>query len=116
MTQGPAQVPAAALRLQQCRHLGQRDRLHGIELDAALAALPHWQSDGLAIERRFAFTDFHRTMAFVNMLAAMANEQDHHPDLQVSYGACGVRWSTHSAGGITANDLICAARTDALFE
>ena len=54
------------------------------------------------------------TIAFVNRVAAIANEEDHHPDLSVHYDNCAVTYSTHSAGGVTLNDLICAARTDAV--
>jgi 4a-hydroxytetrahydrobiopterin dehydratase len=42
----------------------------------------------------------------------VANEVDHHPDLELGWGRCTVRWSTHDAGGITQNDLACAARTE----
>jgi 4a-hydroxytetrahydrobiopterin dehydratase len=53
-------------------------------------------------------------MAFVNAVASIAHREDHHPDLSVHYDRCVVAWSTHSAGGVTLNDLICAARTDAV--
>ena len=62
----------------------------------------------------YRFTDYYRTIAFVNAIAWIANQQDHHPDLDVRYNRCGVAFSTHDAGGITLNDLICAARVDAL--
>ncbi len=57
----------------------------------------------------------YETMAFVNALAFVANQQDHHPDLQVSYGHCVVCWRTHDAGGVTALDLHCATLTDRLM-
>jgi 4a-hydroxytetrahydrobiopterin dehydratase len=50
----------------------------------------------------------------VNAVAWLAHRGDHHPDLQVGYNRCTVRWSTHSAGGITLKDLICAAQVEAL--
>ncbi len=53
-------------------------------------------------------------MAFVNALAWIAHTEDHHPDLQVGYYRCTVRFSTHSVGGISVNDFICAAKADAL--
>ena len=79
-----------------------------------LRAVPEWERKGDAIERRFEFTDFHQTMAFVNAVATIANREDHHPDLGVGYDHCGVAWSTHSAGGLTRNDFICAAQVDML--
>jgi len=51
-------------------------------------------------------------MAFVNAVASIAHREDHHPDLAVHYDRCVVAWSTHSAGGVTLNDGICAAKTD----
>lgn len=53
-------------------------------------------------------------MAFANAVAAIAREEDHHPDLEVSWGACKVRWSTHAIGGLSENDFVCAAKVDAL--
>jgi 4a-hydroxytetrahydrobiopterin dehydratase len=70
--------------------------------------------EGKAIRREFAFKDFYRTMSFVNALAHIANIEDHHPDLEVGYNYCRVRYSTHSIGGLSDNDLICAAKIDQL--
>jgi 4a-hydroxytetrahydrobiopterin dehydratase len=80
-----------------------------------LAQLQGWAFVEGAIEKRYEFADFHRTMAFVNALAWIAHAEDHHPDLAVSYGHCTVRFNTHSVGGISINDFICAAKLDALF-
>lgn len=93
--------------------------IHGRPLDAHevaehLALLPRWQSVDGMLERRFKFVDFHHTMAFVNAVAWVAHREDHHPDLLVGYDHCTLRFSTHSVGGITVNDFICAAKVDAL--
>lgn len=80
-----------------------------------LAAAPGWALVDGAIQKRFEFADFHRTIGFVNALAWIANAEDHHPDLQLSYGHCTVRFNTHSVGGISINDFICAAKVDALL-
>jgi 4a-hydroxytetrahydrobiopterin dehydratase len=73
-----------------------------------------WQlvEEGKAIRREFAFRDFYRTMSFLNALAHIANLEDHHPDLEVGYNYCRVRYSTHAIGGLSENDLICAAKID----
>ena len=73
-----------------------------------------WRLAGNAIEKSFAFKGWLETVAFVDALAWMCHVEDHHPDLQVSYDRCVVRFSTHSAGGISMNDFICAAKADAL--
>jgi 4a-hydroxytetrahydrobiopterin dehydratase len=77
-----------------------------------------WQlvEDGKALWREFSFRDFYRTMSFVNALAHVANIEDHHPDLQVGYNYCRVRWSTHAIRGLSENDLICAAKVDQIPE
>jgi 4a-hydroxytetrahydrobiopterin dehydratase len=72
--------------------------------------------DGKAIRREIKFVDFHRTMSFVNALAHIANREDHHPDLEVGYNYCNVRFSTHAIGGLSENDFICAARMDRLLD
>jgi len=78
---------------------------------------PEWRliEDGKALARDLRFPDFHRTMSFVNALAHVANTEDHHPDLQVGYNYCRIRFSTHAIGGLSDNDFICAAKADALL-
>jgi len=85
------------------------------EITQHLAAAAGWALVDGAIEKTYTFADFHRTMGFVNALAFIANAEDHHPDLAVSYGRCTVRFNTHSVGGISINDFICAAKVDALL-
>jgi 4a-hydroxytetrahydrobiopterin dehydratase len=80
-----------------------------------LAAAPGWAFASGAIEKRFDFANYHHTMAFVNAVAWVAHSQDHHPDMAVSYNRCTLRFNTHSVGGISINDFICAARVDALL-
>ena len=70
--------------------------------------------DFKSLNRSLQFKDFYRTMSFVNALAHIANTEDHHPDLEVGYGYCRVTYSTHSIGGLSVNDFICAAKLDRL--
>ena len=72
--------------------------------------------DQKTISRRFGFKNYYQTIAFVNAVAWIANAEDHHPDLEVSYKNCTVNYSTHSLGGLSPNDFICAAKIDALIE
>ena len=103
---------ASTLRILDCRP-GQ-PKLGDDAIATALATLPGWSRVGETLCKTYSFPDYYRTIAFVNAIAWIANRQDHHPDLDVRYNRCGVTWSTHDAGGITLNDLICAARVDAL--
>lgn len=75
---------------------------------------PAWTLDEAArsLRREFTFRDFYRTMSFVNAVAHVANIEDHHPDLEVGYGGCKVRYSTHAIDGLSENDFICAAKLD----
>ena len=104
------------LRQRDCAPLTGRDALDATAIDAQLAVLPRWSLVDGALQASYAFADWWETIAFVNALAWMVHRQDHHPDLQVSYDRCTVRWNTHSAHGVTVNDFVCAARTDAIFD
>jgi 4a-hydroxytetrahydrobiopterin dehydratase len=64
---------------------------------------------------RCGFSDYFRTMAFVNALAFVAHAEDHHPDLSVHYGRVLIRYSTHDVGGLSRNDVICAAKVEQLL-
>lgn len=98
-----------------CKPLaGPEHRLDPPCLAAALAVLPGWEADGTTIARSFVFPHYEATLAFVNAIARIAQEQDHHPDIAFGYDRCRVAYSTHSVGGISLNDLICAARIEAL--
>lgn len=79
-----------------------------------LAQINGWQLAAGAIEKTFTFRNYHETLGFVNALAWIANTEDHHPELRVFYDRCVVRFDTHSVGGISINDFICAAKADAL--
>ena len=105
---------AASLRAQDCRRIGAVEKLSDALIDETLAGLPGWARTGGELHKTFKFPDYYRTIAFVNAMAWIANQQDHHPDLGVHYNRCVVTFSTHDAGGITLKDLILAARVDAL--
>ena len=102
-----------ALAREHCR--AGAPRLADDTLAARLATLDGWTRHATRIEKTFAFADFHETIGFVDALAWIATREDHHPDLTVSYNRCGVAWSTHDAGGVTQNDVVCAAKTERLF-
>jgi 4a-hydroxytetrahydrobiopterin dehydratase len=109
----------ADLRKERCAPLpAGTPPLPVSEAQALLRDMPDWQlaPDGKALAREFRFRNYYETIAFVNALAFVANQQDHHPDLEVHYNRCLVRYSTHSVGGLSRNDFICAARIDALLE
>lgn len=103
-----------ALLASHCRPLAS-GALPDSEVAAQLSVLPGWQVVRGAIARTFRFSDYHETIAFVNALAWVVHAEDHHPELVVGYDRCEVRFSTHSVGGISDNDFICAAKADAIY-
>ena len=88
------------------------------EINRYLAKLAsEWQpaEDNKSISRTFSFKNYYHTISFVNVVAMIAHQQDHHPDMTVSYNRCRVEFSTHSAGGLSLNDFICAAKVDGIL-
>ena len=88
------------------------------EIANYMQILPDWsiiQDDGMdKLTRTFTFTKFPETMAFVNKVAEIAEEEGHHPVMLVEFRQATVYWWTHKIGGLHENDFIMAAKTDAL--
>ena len=80
-----------------------------------LKQLKAWIIEDGKLVKLYPFRNYYETMAFVNALAWISHREDHHPDLQVGYNKCRVEYSTHAIGGLSENDFICAAKSDALF-
>ena len=81
-----------------------------------LLKLSGWEYVNGEIVKTFPFKNYHQTMAFVNAVAWIAHQEDHHPDMEVGYKTCKVRYSTHAIGGLSENDFICAAKIDQLLK
>jgi len=81
-----------------------------------LSEVPHWKlsTDKTCITRRYEFKNFYQTMAFANAIAWIANQENHHPDLEIGYNYCAVKYQTHAVNGLTQNDFICAAKINRL--
>ncbi|SHG50532.1 pterin-4-alpha-carbinolamine dehydratase [Hydrocarboniphaga daqingensis] len=73
-------------------------------------------ADARQISAQFAFRDYFRTMAFINAVAYVAAQEDHHPDISFGYNACTITWWTHAVDGLSENDFICAAKVDRLAD
>jgi 4a-hydroxytetrahydrobiopterin dehydratase len=86
------------------------------EAQRYLSQVSGWtlSEDARSISKKFAFKDFSGTMHFVNEIARIAQEENHHPDLAVSYGGVGVELSTHAIGGLSENDFILASKIDSM--
>lgn len=86
------------------------------EIAKLLPEIAPWQvsEEQKFIYRRFTFKGFYKTMAFVNAVAWIANQENHHPDLEVGYNYCLIKYTTHAINGLTKNDFICAAKVNRL--
>ncbi|HLY37719.1 MAG TPA: 4a-hydroxytetrahydrobiopterin dehydratase [Candidatus Binatia bacterium] len=88
------------------------------DAEQLLAETPGWTLDAEAkqIERTFRFPDFEQALAFVNRIGALAESEDHHPDISFGWGYCRVVWQTHKIKGLHENDFIMAAKVNSLAE
>src|SRR6185503_10160116 len=86
------------------------------KIKTLLEKVKHWEinPENTIISRRYTFKNFYKTMSFVNAIAWIANQENHHPDLEVGYNYCLVKYTTHAMNGLTKNDFICAAKIDGL--
>jgi 4a-hydroxytetrahydrobiopterin dehydratase len=89
-------------------------RLSDEEIEQRLTDLAGWQREGDAIQRAFKLGDFKGAVDFVNRLTPEAEDMNHHPDLAISWNEVTVTVTTHSEGGLTANDFELARRIDAV--
>lgn len=96
-----------------------RTALSATQIVAGLSQTPGWRLHGdgadVAIEKTFRFENFLKTMAFANAIAYIAEQQDHHPEMLLTYSSCSVRFNTHDVQGVSRTDFECAALVDALL-
>jgi 4a-hydroxytetrahydrobiopterin dehydratase len=83
------------------------------EIEQELKALRGWDWEGSAIRKQYSFGSFAESMAFANRVASLAETQDHHPDILVSYSKVTLTSSSHDVGGLTARDFKLAKAIDA---
>lgn len=91
-------------------------KLNKMEAEMLASELNDWLILDDQLEKTFRFKNFHETMAFANAVAWIAHKEDHHPEMDVTYSRCRLVWSTHSTGGISRNDILCAAKVDQLVK
>jgi len=97
---------------------GGVDPLDRARAETLLAQVPGWtlSDDGKMINCRFEFKGFFRTMSFINAMAWVVNNENHHPDFSAGYNYCVIGFTTHAIDGLSENDFICAARINELLE
>jgi 4a-hydroxytetrahydrobiopterin dehydratase len=90
-------------------------RLSPDEITAALRDLPHWSGDGDGLRRTVELPSFRDAVATIVAIADVAEEMDHHPDIDLRWRTLHLALVSHSAGGVTGNDIELARRIDALL-
>jgi len=88
-------------------------KLEEAKIILALAALPQWRRDGEIISRMFTFKDFSAAMKFVNDVADLAGQAQHHPDIDIRWNQVTLALTTHDAGGLTEKDFALARQCEA---
>jgi len=84
------------------------------EIDAALARLVHWRLNARSITRRYSFADFVTAIDFVRAVALVAEEVQHHPDIDIRWNQVTLTLTTHDMSGLTELDFQVAERCDLL--
>ena len=92
------------------------DILSSSDIKQELKRVPEWEHEKKQIERTFEFDDFTAAIDFVNAVAEIAEEEEHHPDIDIRYNKVRVMLSTHSEGGLTQRDFDLAEKIDTLSE
>jgi 4a-hydroxytetrahydrobiopterin dehydratase len=82
---------------------------------AALRDLPLWSGDTDGLRRTVELPSFRDAVAAIDAIADVAEEMDHHPDIDLRWRTLHLALVSHSAGGVTENDLELARRIDALL-
>ncbi len=86
------------------------------EIEKLMRQIPKWEvrEDYLRISRTFSFPKFMDSVAFVNSIATLAEQENHHPDIKISYRKVTITLTTHAIHGLSENDFIMAAKIDQL--
>ena len=97
---------------------GGTPALKANEIEALLPQVKEWavNEENTCITRVFNFPGFNKTLSFVNAVGWIANQQGHHPEMELSFNRCVVHFTTHAINGLSENDFICAAKVNALLE
>jgi 4a-hydroxytetrahydrobiopterin dehydratase len=106
------------LKCTACR--GDEPPLTDEEIGKLMPQVPEWdlvERDSIKhLERRFKFRNFAQALAFANAVGGIAEEEGHHPVIELTWGRVTVTWWTHKIKGLHQNDFIMAAKTDELYE
>jgi 4a-hydroxytetrahydrobiopterin dehydratase len=89
-------------------------KLTSAQIKTALAETPDWKEKGSAITRTYEFKDFTESIEFVNAVAELAEEAQHHPDIDIRWNRVTLTLSTHDEGGLTEKDFELAKKLESI--
>jgi 4a-hydroxytetrahydrobiopterin dehydratase len=92
------------------------NRLSEAEITSAVAELSGWKLDGKFIVKKYRFREFLQGVAFVNVIAQLSEEKNHHPFIAIDYKLVTLRLTSWNAGGLTDLDMVLAKNYDSSFE
>jgi len=97
----------------QCKNITKEDPLLSkVEIDNYMASLKDWKIEDNNLKKNFSFKNYYQTLAFVNAIGWIIHQQNHHPDVTITYNLCKVAFTTHSINALSINDFICAAKIE----
>ena len=105
--------------MRPCDKCGGQEEVRALSSEEVIRLLEKvsgWSLTDGAIAREFHFTDFSSAIEFVNKVAALAEKEDHHPDITVSYDKVRLTLSTHKVGALSCKDFMLAAKIDRLMQ
>ena len=86
------------------------------EIENYLSQVKDWEVlEDRKIRKNFTFKNFKQAVEFVNKIAGLAEEENHHPDIEIKYNKVRLELWTHAIGGLSENDFILAAKIDELY-
>lgn len=91
--------------------------LNSAQIQEHLKQVPEWSLNAAqtVISRCFTFKGFQKTISFINAVAWIVNQENHHPTLEAGYDYCIINFTTHAIKGLSKNDFICAAKINTLL-
>ncbi|MDY0135667.1 MAG: 4a-hydroxytetrahydrobiopterin dehydratase [Thiomicrospira sp.] len=104
---------------QRCQDIAPNQKALVIPtIESYLNMLPGWDVtlDYASIHKTFNFKNYHQTVAFVNAVTWIAHKEDHHPEICFGYNSCKISLKTHNIKGLSQNDMIMAAKINALLD
>lgn len=93
----------------------ERKKLTSEEIELALTEVADWEARDDHLKKRFSFSNFAESLAFINKVGAAAEAADHHPDITFGWGYAEISITTHDKGGITAKDFDLAGTIDGII-